>query len=110
MYILTTLGLLFSFEDFGFPHVILLPLLFLGVGVAQFFLFKKFRFGWILSPSLLAVALIFEVLIFLTRSWAAIIYVVCLTYVMSCLLGALVGLVVFFVSRFIKAKKCAKTE
>lgn len=110
MYILNVLGLLFSFEDFGFPHFVLIPLFFLGVGVAQFFLLKKFRLGWILSASFLAVALILELLMHLTHSWAAIIYLVCLVYVMASLLGALIGLIVFYVSRFIKSRKSEKPE
>lgn len=110
MYILNVLGLLFSFADFGFPHFVLIPLFFLGVGVAQFFLLKKFRLGWILSASLGALAVVFEVLMHLTRSWAALIYLVGLVYVMASLLGALIGLIVFYVSRFIKAKKSQKAE
>lgn len=103
MYILNVLGLLFSFADFGFPHYVLLPLFFLGVGVGQFFLLKRFRFGWILSASLLAAALILELLMRLTHSWAALIYLAGLVYVMASLLGAVLGLIVFFVLRLVKA-------
>ena len=110
MYILNVLGLLFSFADFGFPHFVLIPLFFLGVGVAQFFLLKRFRFGWILSASLLAAALILELLMHLTHSWAALIYLVGLVYVMASLLGAVLGLIAFYLSRFIKARKSAKAE
>ncbi len=108
MYILNVLIVLITqFDSMGSPPNILLPICFVLAGTAQFVLGERLSgyCRWIPAAVLLAAAIALELTMHIIRSYAALLLVITLTYVMVILLGVLCGRLLAWVMRRISAKK-----
>ena len=108
MYMLNVLIVIITqLDSMGNPSQILLPICFVLAGIAQFVLGERLNGcrRWIPTVVLLAAALVLELSMHIIRSYAALLLVIVLTYVITLLLGVLCGRLLAWIMKRISTKK-----